>query len=58
LQKIKATFLDALKGLVTPRKYINKFDSEDNIIMMSNKVENELYWQPKRKKKKHWWIEK
>jgi hypothetical protein len=39
----KATFLDALKGLEAARKYICQFDTENNIIVMCNKVENELY---------------
>jgi hypothetical protein len=39
----KATFLDALKGLEVSRRYMCQFDTENNIIVMCNKVENELY---------------
>jgi hypothetical protein len=39
----KTTFLDALKGLETARKYMCQFDTKDNITVMCNKVENELY---------------
>jgi hypothetical protein len=46
----KATFLDALKGLEAARKYICRFDMENNIIVMCNEAENELYRQSSRKK--------
>jgi hypothetical protein len=39
----KATFLDVSKGLEASRKYINQFDTKNNIIVMCNKVENKLY---------------
>jgi hypothetical protein len=39
----KATFLDAEKGLEAAREHICQFDIENNIIVMFNKVENELY---------------
>jgi hypothetical protein len=39
----KAAFLDPLKGLEASRKYINQFDTKNNIIVMCNKVENKLY---------------
>jgi hypothetical protein len=35
----KATFLDVLKGLEAARKYLCQFDTENNIILMCNKVE-------------------
>jgi hypothetical protein len=46
--------LDALKGLEAARKCMCQFDTENNIIVMCNKVENALYKlraQEKRKKK-------
>jgi hypothetical protein len=39
----KTTFLDAMKGLEEARKYMCQFDTENNIIVMCNEVENELY---------------
>jgi hypothetical protein len=39
----KATFLDARKGLEAARKYIRQFEIKNNITVMCNKVENELY---------------
>jgi hypothetical protein len=39
----KATLLDGLKGLEAARKYIHQFDTKNSIIVMCNKVENELY---------------
>jgi hypothetical protein len=38
----KTTFLDTLKGLEAARKYLRQFDM-NNITIMCNKVENELY---------------
>jgi hypothetical protein len=35
--------LDALRGLEAARKYICQFDTKNSIIVMCNKVENELY---------------
>jgi hypothetical protein len=37
-----AKFLDELKGLEAHRKWC-EFDTENNIILMCNTVENELY---------------
>jgi hypothetical protein len=48
----KATFLDALKVLEAARKYIRQFDTKNNIVVMCNKVENELYRQSPRKENK------
>jgi hypothetical protein len=39
----KATFLVALKGLESARKCMCQFGSENNVIVMCSKVENELY---------------
>jgi hypothetical protein len=39
----KATFLVALKGLNTTRKYMCEFGTEKNIIVICSTVENELY---------------
>jgi hypothetical protein len=39
----KATFLDALEGLESVRKYMCQFDTENNILVKCNEVENELY---------------
>jgi hypothetical protein len=39
----KGTFLDTPKGLEAARKYICQFDTKNNIIVMCNIVENELY---------------
>jgi hypothetical protein len=39
----KATFLDALKGLETARMYICQYDAKNNITVMRDKGENELY---------------
>jgi hypothetical protein len=39
----KATFLDALIGLEATRKYICQVHTKNNIIVMCNKVENELH---------------
>jgi hypothetical protein len=39
----EATFLDALQGLEASREYMCQFDTENNITVMGNKVENELY---------------
>jgi hypothetical protein len=39
----KVLFLDALIGLEATRKHMCQFDTEDNIIVMCNKVENESY---------------
>jgi hypothetical protein len=39
----KATSLDALNELEAARKYMRQFDTSNNIILMCNKVENELY---------------
>jgi hypothetical protein len=39
----KATFLDVLKGLEAVRKYMCKFDTENNIIVVCYKAENEVY---------------
>jgi hypothetical protein len=41
--KHKAALLVALKGLETARKYIHQFDTKNNITVMCNKGENELY---------------
>jgi hypothetical protein len=38
----KATFLDALKGLEARSMYIHQFNTKNNIILISNKDENEL----------------
>jgi hypothetical protein len=35
-------FLDALKGLEAARKYICQFNTENNITVICNKVQNEL----------------
>jgi ABC-type transport system involved in cytochrome bd biosynthesis fused ATPase/permease subunit len=35
----KTTFLDALKGLETARKYTRQFDTKNNITVMCNEVE-------------------
>jgi hypothetical protein len=35
--------LDALKRLEAARKYMCQFDTENNITVMCNKVENEIY---------------
>jgi hypothetical protein len=46
--------LDALKELEAARKYMCQFDTKNNIIVMCNEVENELYRQSlRRRKKKH-----
>jgi hypothetical protein len=39
----KSTFLDAVKGLEAARKYICRFDTKHNIIVLCNIVENALY---------------
>jgi hypothetical protein len=39
----KTTFLDALKELDAARKCMYQFDTEDNIILTCNKLENELH---------------
>jgi hypothetical protein len=39
----KARLLGALKGLEAARMYIRQFDTKNNITVMCNKVENELY---------------
>jgi hypothetical protein len=56
----KVTFLDALKGLEAARKYICQFDTKNNIIVMFNKVENELYRlrAQREKKQKSDWLKK
>lgn len=38
----KTTFLDMVKWLKAARKYRCQFDGKDNIIVIWNKVENEL----------------
>jgi hypothetical protein len=38
-----AAFLDPLKGLEAARKYMCQIASKNNITVMCNKVENELY---------------
>jgi hypothetical protein len=35
-----ATFLDVLKGFKAARKYIQQFDTKNNITVTRNKVEN------------------
>jgi hypothetical protein len=39
----RVTFLDELKGLEMARNYMCHFDVEGSIIIMCNKLENELY---------------
>jgi hypothetical protein len=39
----RTAFLYALKGLEAARKYVCQFDTESNIIVRCNEVENELY---------------
>jgi hypothetical protein len=39
----KVTFLDAQKELEAARNYMCHFDTENNISVMCNEVENELY---------------
>jgi hypothetical protein len=51
MQNIKATFLDALKGLEATTKYICQFDTENGIIVMFSNVESELYSLRGQKKK-------
>jgi hypothetical protein len=48
----KATFLGALKGLNATRRYKCEFDTKNNIIVMCNRVENELYKLRTQEKKK------
>jgi hypothetical protein len=43
----------ALKGLEAARKYTCQFDTKNNITVMCNKVENELYKPRAQGKKKH-----
>jgi hypothetical protein len=38
----KATFLDALKGLEAAGRCMCQFHTENSIVVMSNRVENEL----------------
>jgi type I site-specific restriction-modification system R (restriction) subunit len=38
----EAAFLDALKRLEAARTYINQFETMNSIIVISNKVKNEL----------------
>lgn len=43
------TFLDALKGLEVVRTYMCQFDIEDSIIVLCNKLENEVCrWRAKK----------
>jgi hypothetical protein len=39
----KETFLDTLKRLEASTKYMRQFDTKNNITVICNKVENELY---------------
>jgi hypothetical protein len=48
----KTTFWDALKGLEAARKCISQSHMENNITVMSNRVENELYRELKEKRNK------
>jgi hypothetical protein len=48
----KATSLDALKRLEATKKYICQFYTKNNIIVMCNKVENELHRLRVRREKK------
>jgi hypothetical protein len=53
----KATLFDALKGMEAARKCIYQFDTKNNIIVMCNKVETELYTviaQGEKKQKTDW----
>jgi hypothetical protein len=45
------TLLDSIKELEAARKYMCLFDTKNNIILMCNKVENELYRLRTKKKK-------
>jgi hypothetical protein len=52
--------LDALKALEAARKYMCQFYTKNNIIVMCNKVENELYTLRAKgeKKQKTDWLKK
>jgi hypothetical protein len=39
----KATFFNALKALEATRKYMCQFDTENNIIVTCNIIENKLF---------------
>jgi hypothetical protein len=43
VEEEKIAFIDALKGLDTVKKYICKFDNENNVVEACNKVEHEMY---------------
>jgi hypothetical protein len=38
-----ATFLSALEGIDTVRKYLLKFDVDDNTMVALSRIENEVY---------------
>jgi hypothetical protein len=52
LQNIKQHSWDALEGLEAAGNYMCQFDTENNIIVMCNEIENELYRLRAQEKKK------
>jgi hypothetical protein len=48
-----ATFLSALEGIDTVRKYLMKFDANDNTIAALSSIENEVYRVQQKAKKQH-----
>jgi hypothetical protein len=47
-----ATFLSALEGIDTVRKYLMKFDADDNTMAVLSSTENEVYRVQQKAKKK------
>jgi hypothetical protein len=49
-----------MQGAEAARKYIHQFDTKNNIVVMCNKVENELYGlrAQREKKQKTDWLKK
>jgi hypothetical protein len=48
-----ATFLSALEGINTVRKYLMKFDVDDNTTAALSSIENEVYRIQQKAKKQH-----
>jgi uncharacterized small protein (DUF1192 family) len=51
--ELKATFLDAIQELEAARKYMCQFNTENNITVMCNEAENEIYRLTAQEKKKY-----